>query len=174
MMKNVQPIDIDGKIKKLAAANARKQEKKQFPPMNRFRRSASRKTEQNKLDFTSKNYHSGSDSSRALSINDRRRRLLWNKRNRFLRAQGARERGLVVPGFKHEDVDQSAARSSAMAVEMTRTPERIKSHTRPDATSISGQPEPVSHTAPAAANTERFDAMSFREHSHTEFMFTSS
>jgi len=47
MMKNVQPIDIDGKIKKLAAANARKQEKKQFPPMNRFRRSASRKTEQN-------------------------------------------------------------------------------------------------------------------------------
>src|SRR4030065_2312350 len=61
-----------------------------------------------------------------------------------------------------------------MAEEMTRMAERIRSHTRPSATTISGQPDPVNQTAPAAAKTERFDAMSFREHSQTELMFTSS
>ena len=61
-----------------------------------------------------------------------------------------------------------------MAGVMTRIAERIRSHTRPSATTISGQLEAVNQTAPAATKTERFDAMSFREHSHTELMFTSS
>jgi len=45
--------------------------RKKFPPVNPFRRSAGQETVQNELDFTSKNYHSGSDSSRSLSTDAR-------------------------------------------------------------------------------------------------------
>jgi hypothetical protein len=62
----------------------------------------------------------------------------------------------------------------AFAEVSTRIAERIRSTTKQDATTISGQPDPVSHTAPAATKTERLEAMSFREHSHTELMLTSS
>ena len=37
-----------------------------------------------------------------------------------------------------------------MADEMTRIEDRINNQTRPSATAISGQPEPVNQTAPAA------------------------
>ena len=46
-----------------------------------------------------------------------------------------------------------AARSFAMAEEMTRIAVRIKRRARPRATSISGQPEPVNRTAPATTKT---------------------
>jgi len=55
-----------------------------------------------------------------------------------------------------------AAASSARADAMTRIAERIKSSTRQDATTMSGQPLPVSQTAPAATKTDRFEAMSLR------------
>src|SRR5512139_2628624 len=61
-----------------------------------------------------------------------------------------------------------------MAEEITRIAERIKNPTSPSATTISGQPEPVNQTAPAATKTERLDTISFLEHSQTELMFTSS
>ena len=61
-----------------------------------------------------------------------------------------------------------------MAEVITRIAERINNHVKPSATTMSGQPESANQTALAATNTEMFDAMSFREHTHTEFIFTSS
>jgi hypothetical protein len=63
---------------------------------------------------------------------------------------------------------------TAFAEARTRIAERIRNKTRQEATTISGQPEPVAHTDPAATKTKRFVAISFREHSHTDLMFTSS
>src|SRR5512133_350123 len=81
---------------------------------------------------------------------------------------------MLWPNGQCQAIGDPALRSAAIAEEITRRAERIKRNTRPSATTISGHPDPVNQTAPAATKTERFDAMSFREHSHTELMFTSS
>ena len=64
--------------------------------------------------------------------------------------------------------------SSAFAEPITLMAERKRKKTSPAATTISGQPLPVSKTAPAATNTDKFDAISFLEHSQTDRIFMSS
>ena len=49
-----------------------------------------------------------------------------------------------------------------------------KRQTKAAATIISGHIEPVAQTAPAATKTDRFDAISLREHSQTDDILTSS
>ena len=65
-------------------------------------------------------------------------------------------------------------RNSEIALRKTRNAEARNKHASASPTRRSGHCACINHTPAAAINTAMFDAMSLREHSHTEFMLISS
>lgn len=95
------------------------------------------------------------------------RKLVWQTKVLLVKARShilhVESQGLIRPHKVH-----------ARHFENTRKADRRKSPTSARAIIMSGQPDCVNQTAAAARNTEIFEAMSLREHSQTELIFTSS